>query len=624
MVVDMMNLRRQSRFKEIVLNHLLKMKGRLCLAALCLVGYVAIDLLKPWPLKFLFDYVLLQQPLPSFLSSLQGTLQDGLLLPLGIVAGSIICISALSGVFSYGQLYLTSKVGFLLSATLRNELFSRLQRLSLSFHHQTKSGELLTNVSSDTAALRDVFADWALTMAGHGLMLFGMMVIMFVLNWKLALVAMVTLPMMGALLFVLIRKVKATAQKQRKHEGAIASHVNEVLGAISLVQAFGREEHEESRLQKYSDHHVEQGIHTARLTASVSRMVHIVEALGTAGIVLFGGWLVLGKQMTPGDLLVFLSYGHSLYKPLRNLSSLSVKFSRAMVSAKRVADILDIEPEIRDLPDARQASALQGDIAFHQVAFGYERNTNVLHGVSFHIDAGQKVALVGSSGAGKSTIVNLILRLYEPQSGSIMIDGINSAQYKRESLRQHIGIVLQDTVLFGASIAENISYGKPDATREEIERAAALSYAHDFIAALPDGYDTILGERGNTLSGGQRQRICLARAIIKQPSILILDEPTSAVDPASAALIRDTVARLQTGKTTLVIAHQFVAMDQFDQILVLENGRLVEQGTHLQLVARKGQYYALLAHQAREAQWEDAGASSTLRPETEGEAETYA
>ena len=624
MVIDMMNLRRQSRFKEIVLNHLLKMKGRLCLAALCLVGYVAIDLLKPWPLKFLFDYVLLQQPLPSFLSSLQGTLQDGLLLPLGIVAGSIICISALSGVFSYGQLYLTSKVGFLLSATLRNELFSRLQRLSLSFHHQTKSGELLTNVSSDTAALRDVFADWALTMAGHGLMLFGMMVIMFVLNWKLALVAMVTLPMMGALLFVLIRKVKATAQKQRKHEGAIASHVNEVLGAISLVQAFGREEHEESRLQKYSDHHVEQGIHTARLTASVSRMVHIVEALGTAGIVLFGGWLVLGKQMTPGDLLVFLSYGHSLYKPLRNLSSLSVKFSRAMVSAKRVADILDIEPEIRDLPDARQASALQGDIAFHQVAFGYERNTNVLHGVSFHIDAGQKVALVGSSGAGKSTIVNLILRLYEPQSGSIMIDGINSAQYKRESLRQHIGIVLQDTVLFGASIAENISYGKPYATREEIERAAALSYAHDFIAALPDGYDTILGERGNTLSGGQRQRICLARAIIKQPSILILDEPTSAVDPASAALIRETVARLQAGKTTLVIAHQFVAMDQFDQILVLENGRVVEQGTHRQLVARKGQYYALLAHQARDKQWEDAGASSTLRPETEGEAETYA
>ena len=619
-----MSLRQESRFKKIVLSHLLKMKGRLSLAALCLAGYVAIDLLKPWPLKFLFDYVLLQQPLPTSLATLQGMLQDGILLPLGIVASSIVCISVFSGVFSYGQLYLTTKVGFELSATIRRELFSRLQRLSLSFHNQTKSGELLTKVSSDTAALRDVFADWSLTMAGHGLTLLSMMAIMFVLNWKLALVAMVTLPIMGTLLFVLIRKVKATAQKQRKHEGAIASHVNEVLGAISLVQAFGREEHEESRLQQYSDHHVEQGIQTARLTASVSRMVHIVEALGTAGIVLFGGWLVLGKQMTPGDLLVFLSYGHSLYKPLRHLSSLSVKFSRAMVSAKRVADILEMEPEIRDLPDARQASALRGDIAFNQVTFGYERNRNVLQGVSCHIKAGQKVALVGSSGAGKSTIVNLILRLYEPQTGSILIDGIDSAQYNRESLRQHIGIVLQDTVLFGASIAENISYGKPNATQDEIERAAALAYAHDFIVALPDGYDTILGERGGTLSGGQRQRICLARAIIKQPSILILDEPTSAVDPASAALIRDTVAHLQAGQTTLVIAHQFFSMDQFDQILVLENGRLVEQGTHRQLVARKGHYYALLASQMCEKPWEDAVASSTLRPETEGETETYA
>ena len=620
----MMNVQRQSRFKEIVFRHLLRMKGRLSLAAVCLVGYTAFELLKPWPLKVLFDYVLLQQPLPASLSLLQDVLHNGMLLPLGLVAGAIIGISILSGVFSYGQLYLTSKVGFLLSATLRNELFSRLQRLSLSFHNHAKSGELLIKVSSDTAALRDVFAEWSLTMAGHGLTLLGMMAIMFVLNWKLAFVAMVTLPVMGTLLFVLIRKVKATAQKQRKHEGAIASHVNEVLGAISLVQAFGREEHEESRLQKYSDHHVEQGIHTARLTASVSRMVHVVEALGTAGIVLFGGWLVLEKQMTPGDLLIFLSYGHSLYKPLRNLSSLSVKFSRAMVSAKRVADILDMEPEIRDLPDARQASDVQGDIAFHQVTFGYERDTNVLHEVSFHIETGQKVALVGSSGAGKSTIVSLILRLYEPQTGSIVIDGIDSAQYNRESLRQHIGIVLQDTVLFGASIAENISYGKPDATHDEIERAARLAYAHDFITALSNGYDTILGERGNTLSGGQRQRICLARAIIKQPSILILDEPTSAVDPVSAALIRDTVARLQTGKTTLVIAHQFFAMDQFDQILVLENGRVVEQGRHIDLMARKGRYCDLLAHQMREKQWEDVGASNPLHPDTEGEAETYA
>jgi ABC-type multidrug transport system fused ATPase/permease subunit len=619
-----MSLRQPSRFKEIVLGHLLKMKGSLSLAALCLIGYTAIDLLKPWPLKVLFDYVLLQQPLPPSLSTLQGALQDGMLLSLSVVAGSILGISVLSSMCSYGQLYLTTKVGYQLSARLRSELFSHLQRLSLSFHQQTRSGELLTKVSSDTNALRTVFTDGTLAMAGHCLTLLGMIVIMFVLNWQLALVAIATLPVFGTLLFVLIRKLTATTRKQRKQEGKIASHVNEILGAISLVQAFGREGHEESRLKRYSDHHVEQGIQTARLIASVSRVAHVVEAFTIASIVLFGGWLVLGKQMTPGDLLIFLSYGRSLYKPVRDLSSLSVKFSRAMVSAKRVAEILDIEPEIRDLPNARQASALRGDISFHQVNFGYERSANVLHGVSFDIQTGQKVALVGSSGAGKSTIVNLILRLYEPQTGSITIDGTDSAQYNRESLRQNIGIVLQDTVLFGASIAENISYGKPDATRDEIERAAALAYARDFIVAMPDGYDTVLGERGSTLSGGQRQRICLARAIIKQPSILILDEPTSAVDPVSASLIRDTVTRLQAGKTTLVIAHQFFAMDQFDQILVLENGRLVEQGTHHQLMARKGHYYALLAHQASEKQWEDAGASNPLHPATEGEAETYA
>jgi ABC-type multidrug transport system fused ATPase/permease subunit len=583
---------------------------------MCLVGYTAIDLLKPWPLKVLFDYVLLQQPLPTSLSILQGSFQDGILLPLSLVAGAILCISLLSAVFSYGQVYLTTKVGYQLSATLRCELFSRLQRLSLTFHNQVRSGELLTKVSSDTNAIKDLFADWTLTVAGHSLALAGMILIMFTLNWKLALVTVATLPILGAFLFALNRKLTATTQKQRKQEGKIASHVNEILGAISLVQAFGRERHEEDRFQKESEQHLEQGIQTARITASVSKIIHLLEAFGTAGAVLFGGWLILEKQMTPGDLLVFLSYGKSLFKPVRNLSSLSVKFSWAMVSAGRVAEILDIEPEVRDLPDARQASALRGDIAFHQVTFGYERNTNVLHGVSCHIKAGQKVALVGSSGAGKSTIVNLILRLYEPQTGSIKIDGTDSAQYNRESLRQHIGIVLQDTVLFGASIAENISYGKPDATRDEIERAAALAYAHDFIVALPNGYDTILGERGGTLSGGQRQRICLARAIIKQPSILILDEPTSAVDSASAALIRDTVARLQAGKTTIVIAHQFFAMDQFDQILVLENGHLVEQGTHRQLVARRGHYYALLAHQARGTQWEDVGTSSTLHPET--------
>jgi ATP-binding cassette, subfamily B, bacterial len=312
-----------------------------------------------------------------------------------------------------------------------------------------------------------------------------------------------------------------------------------------------------------------------------------------------------------------------LYRPVKDVSKLSARFSQALVSAERIGELLNVQPDIQDHPTAIKADKLRGDILFEHVSFGYQQDNMVIHDVSFHVRQGQKVALVGASGAGKSTIVSLLLRLYQPNSGMICIDGVDLADYQRESLRQEIGIVLQDTLLFTASVAENISYGKPNATLEEIEEAAKLAHAHDFILSLPEAYETTIGGRGSTLSGGQRQRICLARAIIKQPSILILDEPTSAVDTTSATLIRNAVACLQAGKTTIVIAHQFIAMDQFDQILVLENGRLVEQGTHRQLVARKGHYYALLAHQMREKQWEDGGASGMFRPETEEETERY-
>jgi ATP-binding cassette subfamily B protein/subfamily B ATP-binding cassette protein MsbA len=259
--------------------------------------------------------------------------------------------------------------------------------------------------------------------------------------------------------------------------------------------------------------------------------------------------------------------------------------------------MLEVEPEILEIPGALVAKNLQGDLKFENVLFGYQENHTVLDHVSFHIHPGQRVALVGASGAGKSTILSLLLRLYDPQKGAVKIDDVDITHYQRESLRHEIGIVLQDTVLFGASIEENISYGKPDATREEVETAARHAHAHDFIMALPYGYETIIGEKGSTLSGGQRQRICLARAFIKCPSILILDEPTSAVDPESASLIRDAIAQVQDGKTTLFIAHQFFCMNQFDQILVLQKGHIVEHGSHKELLDRNGHYYALYRRQ---------------------------
>lgn len=585
------------RLKQIIRGHLLGVKGKLGLAAFCLVGVTATQLLAPWPLKIVIDYILLAHPLPPSLTFLTSFLQNGTILPLLVVSGSLALLAILGGSLSYYQIYTTTKIGHELVYVLRRELFAHLQRLSLSFHNQVPTGEILTKFSGDTNTLKDAFTDWSLKALSHIFMFLGMFVIMFTLNWELSLLVLVTLPLLGVVLFFLNRKILASVKSQRRQEGKINSRINEVLSSISLVQAFGREGYEKERLEVESAENLDASIQTARTTAAVTTVVALMSAVGTAGTVFFGAWQVLKGRIYPGDLLIFVAYVRSFFKPIRDLGKLSARFAKASVSANRVAEMLEIEPEIFEIPGALVARKLKGDLIFENVSFGYQENRPVLDHASFHIYSGQRVALVGASGTGKSTIVSLLLRLYDPQHGSVKIDNVDITHYQRESLRHEIGIVLQDTVLFGASIEENISYGKPDATLAEVEAAARQAHAHDFIMALSDGYETIVGEKGSTLSGGQRQRICLARAFIKQPSILVLDEPTSAVDPVSASLIREAIAQVQNGKTTLFIAHQFSAMNQFDQILVLQNGHIVEHGPHLELLNRKGHYYDLYYQQ---------------------------
>ncbi len=589
-----MRKKESSKLKQIVLNHLGQAKGSLFLAAVGMVCYTLTELLAPWPLKIIFDHILLSKPLPASLSFLSGILQGGAVFSVVILSLPIFLIAISKGGFSYLQIYMTSRIGFQMVDTLRRELFVHLQRLSLSFHNRARSGELLTKVTSDTGTLKDVFAESVLTFTSHLLTILGMFVIMFAMSWKLSLVVLATLPILSYALFYLYRKVKASAVKQRRKEGKVASRISEVMTSISLVQAFGREEYEKERFETESGQTLEESIQTARMEAAATRAVEIISAVGVWAVVLFGSLQALKGQMTPGDVLVFISYLHNMYKPIRNLTRLSTKFTKAMVSAERISEILEIEPEIQDLPDAIEASGLKGEIVFQNVSFDYGEGKDVLKGVSFSISPGERVALVGASGAGKSTIVNLILRLYDPLGGAILIDGVDIKRYRRESLRREIGIVLQDSILFGATIKENISYGKPDAMEEEIEAAARLASAHEFIAALPEGYETVVGERGCTLSGGQRQRVSLARAMIKRPSILILDEPTSAVDAESAQLIGEAVECLQKGKTSLVIVHQFSSIKAFDQILVLKNGEVVERGTHEELFRLKGYYHELL------------------------------
>ena len=544
-----MAAQQSTRLKQIILSQLKQSRGKVLLGMICVAGYAVTQLLAPWPLKIIFDYVLLEKPLPAFLTFLSGLIAGDKVFALVILSLSIVGIAVCGGLLSYSETYFTSRIGYELVHRLRRDLFNHLQRLSLSFHSRARSGELLTKVSSDTNALRDVFTDSVLTFIVHSLTLLGIFATMFLVNWKLALIVLGSFPVMFFALQYVAREINASARRQRGKEGRIAARISEILSAVTLVQAFGRERYEAERFESESAESLHEGIRTARLEAAATRTVEIIGSVGSWAVILFGSLQALNGRMTPGDILIFAVYVNQVYRPIRHMVKLLSRFSRAMASALRIAEILDLEPEIEDAPDAVEAAGLKGEIVFRDVSFNYGDGKAVLDDVSFTIAAGERVALTGVSGAGKSTIVSLILRLYDPRAGAIAIDGVDVKNYQRESLRREVGVVLQESLLLGATIRENIAYGKPDATQAEIEQAAQQAHADDFITALADGYETLLGERGSTLSGGQRQRIALARAMIKRPSILILDEPTSAVDAESEKLIWNAVERLQQGRT---------------------------------------------------------------------------
>lgn len=543
-------------------------------AALALACGIAVELLLPWPLKIVVDHVLLQRPLPEAYAVLAPVVALPSMAALAVLAGAIAVLALLAGTFAYLQSFLAARIGFEVVHAVRVELFSRLVRHSLAFHARTSSGELLTRIGTDAVTIRDVFADWIVKAVGDALLIAGSLVVLFAMDWRLASVVAATLPVLYFVLRRVGHAIRVTAREQRRQDGELATRLNATLGSIALIQAFGREPHESERFGAESARSREAGVRNARAAALVSRSVGLVAALATAATVFVGGAFVLRGAGSPGDLLIFVAYVTALFKPVRDLGKLWAKFARARASAERLGELLAQAPDVADVPGAVDVGPLRGELALDRVNFAYVPDRPVLQAATVTIRAGEHVAVIGRSGGGKSTLLRLALRLCEPETGVVRVDGRDVRELTLASLRREIGVVLQDAVFVGASIAENVRYGDLDATSERVERAARLAGLHEFVATLPQGYDTLVGERGALLSGGQRQRLSLARTLVRDPAILILDEPTSAVDPASARAIEHAIAQHRAGRTTIVIGHQFGTFAAFDRVLEVREGRI--------------------------------------------------
>jgi ATP-binding cassette subfamily B protein len=552
------------------------------------------NLLKPWPLALIVDNVLGGKPFPEWLPWAAHWDKSFLL---SMLAGSIFLFHASQGALSTWQNYLSIQIGLQGLARVRNEVFYWLQRLSLRFHQGSNLGDVIYRASWDTYAFQTLFQQGLFTFLQASLALVLMMVVMWRLNVSLTLTSLATIPLLLLTMKVFGREMKKRSLAAHQADSQVTSLIQQSMAALPLIQSYTREPDEQKRFASQAAIALQRRVSQHGWEVLYWLVTAFVVGLGTAGITWVGAREVLAQRLTIGELLIFLAYLAQLYEPLNQLSHLRATWSDASAGTQRVFELLDTPEEIKDAPGARPLllpAKAGGEIEFDRVSFGYQKDRLVLHDLRLSVAAGESIAIIGPSGSGKTTLLQLLPRFYDPTSGAIKLNGVDLRELRLKDLRSHISLVLQEPILLPATIAENIAYGKPQASRADIEAAARSANADEFIRRLPNQYDTMVGEGAARLSVGEKQRINLARAFLKDAPILVLDEPTSALDAESEALVVTGLGKLIQNRTTLLVAHRLSTIQQAHRILVLENGRLTQIGTREELINQPG-YYARVA-----------------------------